>query len=131
MIQQVRMHSARHEVQNRNSPIFIRYLLSLVVIPQLTLGAGLLLVQYAESVYGVIALPLVLYCAPVVAIFGSAHFFTHGTLYPADFTGCALVVAFYTGFATIASAIHVLISHRARNAEPLRRANRRQPPRSS
>lgn len=111
------MAPERRAIQSRIIRILFRYVLALVVIPQVTLGAGLLLVRYAEWLYSVITLPLVVYCAPVVAVFGTAHFITHATLCPADSTGCALVAAFYTGLALVASLVHILITHRSTNAE--------------
>lgn len=114
-------------VLSRRVRILLSYLLAFVVIPQLALGAGLMIVRYEEWVYSVITLPLVLYCAPVVAVFGNAHFITHATLCPADLTGWGFVLAFYSGLALVISLLHILITRRKTNAEPGAAPNRRPP----
>jgi hypothetical protein len=130
MISRPPLQPDRPSVLSRGAQILLRYLLALVVIPQLVLGLGLLIVRHAEWVYSVITLPLVLYCAPVVALFGNAHFITHATLCPADLAGWASVVAFYTGLALVVSMFHILITRRKGNAEPGAPPNSRPPSQS-
>lgn len=106
------------EFRRRSVQLVLRYFLGLVVIPQLALALGLLVVRHVEWVYAVITLPLVFYCAPVVGVFGNAHFITHATLCPADIAGWLLVVAFYTGAALVMATLHTLITRRRSIAEP-------------
>jgi hypothetical protein len=102
----------------RHVRAFLWYFAALVFIPQFVLGVGLLIARQVEWVYLVITIPLVVYCAPVVKVFGDAHFITHATLCPADLTGWALVVAFYGGAALVIATLHILIARRRASAEP-------------
>ena len=105
-------------VLSRGTQLLLRYFVGLVVVPQLVLGLGLLVVQHADWVYSLLTLPLILYCAPVVGVFGNAHFITHATLCPADLTGWVLVVAFYSAAALFMAALHTLVTRRRSRAEP-------------
>jgi hypothetical protein len=111
----------RHDgpaVLSRGTRLLLRYFVGLVVIPQLVLGLGLLIVRHAEWVYSLLTLLLILYCAPVVGVFGNAHFITHATLCPADLGGWALVVAFYSAAAVFMATLHTFVKRPRSRAEP-------------
>jgi hypothetical protein len=102
----------------RGARLFLRYFMGLVVIPQLVLVAGVWTAWHAEWVYSLVTLPLILYCAPVVGVFGSSHFIAHATLCPADLVGWARVVAFYSVAAVLMATVHTLVRQRRSRAEP-------------
>ena len=98
--------------------MFLRYFAVLVFIPQVVLGGGLLTAWHIEWVYSLITIPIILYCAPVVAVFGNTHFITHAPLCPGDWAGWALVVIFYTLVSLTLATLHILLTRGRSNAEP-------------
>jgi hypothetical protein len=98
--------------------MFLRYFAVLVFIPQVVLGGGLLIAWHVEWVYSLITIPIILYCAPVVAVLGGRHFITHAALCPGDWVGWGLVVAFYVFASLILTTLHILLTRGRRNAEP-------------
>lgn len=110
--------SCRPRVRDGRGRIVVCYLMALVFIPQLVLGLGLLSAWHAEWVYSFTNVPLFLYCAPAVAVFGRAHFFAHATLCPADWNGWARVVSFYGAASLMLASLHILARRRTGIAEP-------------